>query len=197
LKDDEGRAYRVWVFRLLAITGRLYSRTGHRQFRLHREAQLFLREHPADTKALSIMDELDQIYSMPRAEIDELRGAVVEVFSYMVCRKFYNNAGIEVKVIIKTWESDSIDTAGCNTGKGHCLQSKSSMANLRSIIHQKSDFNQIEKLTNGRAQGFFVTPVDRGAFFQSLNAHGLNPAEYEGRVFDRRDLFVLEERIRQ
>jgi hypothetical protein len=141
------------------------------------------------------MDELDQLYGAPLTEVDHLRGAVGEVFSYFICRKVYNNADIEVRVKIGAWISDSVDTAGCNQRKGHCLQSKHSMTDLRSIIHQKRDLDRIEHLTKQKAQGYFITYMNRKAFFESLHAVGLDPSGYK--VFDRADLFVLERRLVQ
>lgn len=195
LRDGEGAAYRVDVFRLLAIKGHQHSRSGITQFRRRREARLFLRDHPADTRALSIMDELDRIYAASPDEIDELRGAVVEVFTFMVCRKFYSNADIEVKVSIGSWDSGSIDTAGCDDGKGHCFQGKVTLASFASVIHQKSDLDEINQRTKGTAKGFFVTTVHRDAFLQTINARGLDPSQYAGVIYDRADLLVLENRI--
>lgn len=195
LKDEEGKEYRVSVFRLLGISANTFSKSRLTHFRQHREARLFLREHQLDIRALQIMDELDRLYSSPINDVDNLRGAVGEVFSFFICRKQYNNADIEVQVEIDSWQSKSIDTAGCSKKKGHCLQSKYSMTmkNLASIVNQKSDFDKIEELTSGKAQGFFITYGRQEVFFQSLNAFRVNPTGYK--VFDRSDLLVLEQRL--
>lgn len=118
-----------------------------------------------------------------------------EVFSFFICRKQYKNADIEVKVEIDSWQSKSIDTAGCSKKKGHCLQSKCSMImkDLASIVRQKNDFDKIEVLTSGKAQGFFITYGRQEAFFQALNAFGVSPTGYN--LFDRSDLLVLEQRL--
>lgn len=197
LKDKEGRDYRVSVFRLLTISAKNFVNSGCSRFRQHPRARHFLHEYPADTRALEIMDEIDTLYSAPLNKIDQLRGAVGEVFSYFICRKLYNNADIEVKVEIDAWLSKSIDTAGCTHKRGHCLQSKYSMSDLRSVVEQKSDFDAIEQLTSGKAQCFFITYVNRAAFLQSLNIAGIDPTEYTDKVFDRSDLLVLEERLTQ
>ena len=54
LKDEEGTTYRVGVFRLLGISAKAFTRSGHSRFRQHREARYFLREHPADIRVLNI-----------------------------------------------------------------------------------------------------------------------------------------------
>lgn len=195
LKDEDGRVYRIGVFRLLTISARAFGKSGWSRFRQHPHAKYFLREHPADIRALQIMDELDKLYSAPTNKIDHLRGAVGEIFSYFICRKIYNNANIEIQVKINTWLSKSIDTAGCTQKKGHCLQSKYTMSDLGSILEQKSDFDMIEQLTAYKAQGIFITYVDRAAFFQSLSIADIDSVGYK--VFDRSDLLVLEERLAQ
>lgn len=195
LKDEEGKEYRVSVFRLLGISANTFTKLHLTHFRQCREARLFLREYPADPRALQIMDELDRLYSSPINDVDNLRGAVGEVFSFFICSKQYQNAEIEVQVEIDTWQSGSIDTAGCSKKKGHCLQSKYSMTmkDLASIVSQQSDFDKIEELTSGKAQGFFITYGHKEVFFQSLNAFGMSPTGYK--VFDRSDLSVLERRL--
>jgi len=190
LRDGVGTYYRASVFSLLTLRGANFIRSGrHRFSELHR-ARLFLRDHPADERAINIVNELDKIYASNPAEIDNLRGAVGEVFAYFICRKIYPKADIEVQVRIGDWTSRSIDTAGCSHKKGHCLQSKFTLQDLNSIIQQKLDFDEIEKLTKNKAQGAFVTYVDRRAFYLLLRSNGINPSEY--RVFDRVDLNRLE-----
>lgn len=194
LFDKDGEYYRAPVFRLLSLDGKKFQRSGHRKFSEFKRAKLFLRDHFADTKALNIMTELDKIYVGDPGEIDNVRGAVGEVFAYYVCRKLYRKVGIEVKVIVGTWTSGSIDTAGCSHEKGHCLQSKCSLQDLPSIIEQKRDLDKIERLTKRKAQGAFFTYVNREAFYMLLRNIGVDPTKYT--VLDRRDLLVLEERLR-
>ena len=191
LIDEDGKYYRVPVFLLLSVSGKHFQRTGLREFREYRKAKLFLRDHPADVRALNIMSELDRIYGVDPDKIDHLRGAVGEVFAYYVCRKIYPRADIEVRVEVGKWVSGSIDTAGCSHEKGHCLQSKYSAQDWRSIIEQKRDLDEIERLTKGKAQGAFITYMERGAFDIVLRARGVDTSKY--RVFDRSDMLVLEE----
>jgi len=196
LKDEKGSIYRVPVFTsLLTIPGSSFKRRGYKRFRDHPQAKRFLRLYRLDTMAQTIMSELDKIYDKDPNEIDHLRGAVAEVFSYFICRKTYPKTDIEVQVKIGSWVSGSIDTAGCSNERGHCIQSKCSLEAWKSIINQKRDFDQIETLTKGKAEGVFVTFVDRGAFFTRLRNAGLNPDEFS--VWDRADLFVLEKRLVQ
>lgn len=190
LIDEDGKYYRVPVFLLLSLSGKSFQRAGHRKLRESRKARLFLRDRPADMRARNIMDELDKIYGEDPDEIDNMRGAVGEVFAYYVCRKMYQRAGIEVKVRVDTWTSGSIDAAGCSHERGHCLQSKYSLQDWRSIIKQKRDLDQIERLTKGKAQGAFITYVERRAFDRVLRARGIDTSKY--RVFDRSDMLVLE-----
>jgi hypothetical protein len=193
LFDEDGEYYRAPVFRLLSLDGKKFQRAGHQKFSDLRRAKLFLRDHSADTKALDIMTELDKIYGGEPGEIDNMRGAVGEVFAYYVCRKLYQKVDIEVKVTVGTWTSGSVDTAGCGHEKGHCLQSKCSLQDLPSIIGQKRDLDEIERLTKGKAQGAFLTYMSRGGFYMRLRNIGVNPSEYT--VFDRADLLLLEERL--
>lgn len=196
LKDDEGRRYRFHVFRLLgipAVAMKGLRIRGLGKFREHPQAKLFLRYYPADLKALEIMSELDGIYGAPVGQIDHLRGAVGEVFSYLVCRATYRAADIEVQVQIGAWTSGSIDTAGCSHRRGHCLQSKSSSRDIRSIVSQKRDLDAIEQLTGGKANGTFVTFEDRQAFYMSLRTRGIDASTYK--VLDRSDMVAMEERL--
>ena len=191
LIDEDGKYYRVSVFLLLSLSGKSFQRAGHRKFRESRKARLFLHDHPADIRALNIVSELDKIYGVDPDEIDNIRGAVGEVFAYYVCRKIHQKSGIEVKVTVGTWISGSIDAAGCSHERGHCLQSKYSLHEWRSIIEQKRDLGEIERRTKGKAQGAFITYVERGAFDRVLGARGTDTSKY--RVFDRSDMLVLEE----
>jgi hypothetical protein len=194
LFDEDGEYYRVPVFLLLAVDGRHFQKAGHQKFRELRRAKLFLRNNPGDRKAINIMSELDKIYVGDPGEIDNMRGAVGEVFAYYVCRRVYPRADIEVQVKVGTWTSGSIDTAGCSHEKGHCLQSKCSLQNLQSIIGQRSDLDEIERRTKGKAQGAFLTFVGRETFYMLLRHIKEDPTKYT--VFDRRDLLVLEERLK-
>lgn len=200
LKDSDGMRYRRGIFLLLGISAKqvlkTFQRTGTSKFRETTQAKLFLRNHPADIKALEIMDELDTIYAAPPDKIDNLRGAVAEVFSFFICRKVYVEANIEVQVQIDTWTSNSIDVAGCNYKGGHCLQSKCSASApgaVDSILIQKCDLDQIEELTAGKAVGAYITFVEQDGFFAHLRSKGINTDTYT--VFGRTDLAVLEQRL--
>jgi hypothetical protein len=193
LKDEEGGVYRSLVFMLLTIHGHSFKKTPFKQFREHPQAKLFLKNYPANIRALQIMDELDNIYMEEPDEIDNLRGAIGEVFAFFICRKLYANADIEVKVEISGWTSNQIDTAGCNKKAGYCLQSKCSPQDWQSIIKQKDELDKIEQLTKGKGKGAFITFVDRRAFNNRLQGIGIDPTDY--RVFDRTDMAVLEHRL--
>jgi hypothetical protein len=196
LIDEDGKYYRVPVFLLLTTTRKRFQRMRARRFSQCHSAKVFLRDHPADIRALNIIRELDKVYGSDPDEIDNVRGAVGEVFAYYVCRKLYRKVGIEVKVTVGTWTSGSIDTAGCSHEKGHCLQSKCSLGEqgLSSIIGQKRDLDKIERLTKGKAQGAFFTYAKREAFYMLLRNIRVDPSKYT--VFDRGDLLVLEERLK-
>lgn len=194
LMGKDGSVYRVHVLAtLLTIPGITFHRKGLSKFHEHPQAKRFLRLNRLDTRALDIVAELDNIYSQDPGEIDNLRGAVLEVFSYFLCRKTYPRSDIEVTVKINRWISGSIDTAGCSDEKGHCLQCKCSLDNLGSILTQKSDFDKIDRLSRGKAKCFFVTYVDRKVFHIRLKNKGLDPSSYY--IWDRGDLFVLENRL--
>ncbi len=193
LKDEEGSSYRVPDFQLLTIPGTLFCRKGFTKFRQHPQAKLFLNQHSAHVRALEILNELDAIYAGDSSEIDHLRGAVGEVFSYFICRKIYPRADIEVQVRIGVWTSGSIDAAGCSQERGHCLQSKCSLDDWDSIRRQKDDLSQIETLSGGKAEGFFITYIHRDAFYLRLTNAGLDPSEYK--VLDSTDLLLLEDRL--
>jgi len=197
LIDDTGKRYRTRVFRLLTLSGnqasRLLKSTANMVFRDHPYARSFLRDYPADVRAQEIMSELDSLYSGPEDEIDHLRGAVGEVFSYLLCQKVHLRADIEVKVRINAWTSDSIDAAGCSRRRGHCFQSKCSGHDPASIAQQKADLDAIEQLTAGKAEGFFVTFVDLRGFFGSLRSSGIDPTGYK--VLDRTELAAAERRL--
>lgn len=193
LKDSKGSVFRVPVFILLTISGISFSNQSFTKFRDHPQAKWFMKLHRLDPMAHAIIDELDNIYAETPNEIDNLRGAVGEVFSYFICRKVFVRAGIEVNVKIANWTSRQIDAAGCSDEMGYCLQSKCSPKNLRSIVIQKRDLDKIEQLTSGRGKGAFITFVDRRQFQARLNSVGIDPSKY--RVFDRVDLAVLEQRL--
>ena len=139
------------------------------------------------------MTELDKIYAQDPGEIDNLRGAVLEVFSYFLCRKTYTKCDIEVKVKVKQWTSESIDTAGCNDDKGHCLQCKCSLDKLDSILTQKTDFDRITRLSRGKVKCFFITCVNKEVLRLLLRNKGVDHSSYY--IWDRGDLFVLEDRL--
>jgi len=193
LKDEDGSTYRVDVFTLLTISGTTFSKKPFIKFRKHPQAEWFLSVYHSDVRALEIMDELDKIYGADPGEIDHLRGAVGEVFSFFICRKVYPKAGMEVKIRIGTWTSGLIDAAGCSQKRGHCLQSKASLRYWNSIFSQKKDLDRIEKLTAGKAQGAFITYENREVFYRRLRNAGFNPSEYK--VLDRWDLSALEKRL--
>lgn len=96
-------------------------------------------------------------------------------------------------VKIESWESGSIDTAGCSNRKGHCIQSKSSPRDIGSIMRQKGDFDIIFTRTGGKAKGAFVTYSEKGNFEQFLNVNGIDPNECT--VYGRTDLVNLEDRL--
>jgi hypothetical protein len=195
LLGDDSKKFRYGVFRLLGIPATLATKTlqknGSAKFREHPQAKLFLHDHPADVTAIKIMNELDKIYGAPMNEIDHLRGAVGEVFSYLICKKVYANVDIEIQVQIDAWKSESIGVAGCHRRRGHCLQSKCSSADFSSIVRQHSDFEKIENLTKDKAECRFVTYTDQRAFHQVLQNRGIDPKSYK--VFGRTDLVDLEQ----
>jgi hypothetical protein len=192
LSDKEGTQYRFQIFGLLNITGNQATKNFNRGYSLFRdlpEVKRFSKYYFADLRVIAIMDELDKIYAAPSSEIDHLRGAIGEVFSYYICCKVYSKADIEVQVRIGSWTSESIDTAGCNEGRGHCIQSKCG-GQLGDIDKQKQDLDKIEKLTRGIAKGLFVTFGTRQTFHNRLRFKGIDTQGY--RILDRSDLGVLE-----
>ena len=193
LKDDTGRPYRLHVFILLTISGELFKRTLSNNFRDHPQARLFIKLYPASIRVRDIMVELDNIYAGDADDIDNLRGAVGEVFAYFICRKLYPRSDIEVKVEIGKWISGQIDTAGCNDQAGYCLQAKCSPKNLQSVVNQKRELAKIERLTIGKGKGAFITFVDRKEFNARLDSAGIKSSDY--RIFDRTDLAALEQRL--
>lgn len=193
LKDETGSVYRLPVFILLTIHGRLFKRTTCKYFHDHPQARLFMKLHPADIRVKDIMAELDDIYTQDADEIDNLRAAVGEVFSYFICRKIYPRADIEVQVEIDKWISHPIDSVGCSDEVGSCLQAKCSPKNLQSIVSQKRELDKIEQLTVGKGKGAFITFVDRKEFNTRLDGAGIKSSGY--RIYDRTDLAALEQRL--
>ena len=198
LKDRDGMRYRRGVFLLLGISAKqalkTFQKRGARKFREHPEAKQFLRRNPADLKAQEIMNALDIIYGADPNEIDHLRGAVGEVFSYFILRKIYSKTDIEVQIQIDTWTSNSIDVAGCDNKRGHCLQSKCSPYApdaIDSILEQKEDLDKIEKLTSGKAEGAFITFEEQDGFCARLRSKAINTDTYK--VFGRTELAALEQ----
>ncbi len=191
LARRDGFPYRYEVFSLLLISGHSFKQRNYRTFKQHPQAQRFLRMHIADVTAIAIMDELDKIYGRAdENEIDHLRGAVGEVFAYMICRRKHRKAALEAKVKIDKWTSESIDAVGCSAESGHCLQSKYSPRQWDVVLRQQKDLESIETLTQGRAVGAFIVYGDRRGFNLQLIDAGLDPSSVK--VFDRQDLINLE-----
>jgi hypothetical protein len=194
LADKQGKEYRYYVFRLLCMTGSMatksFHREGHTTFRNLWQLRDFKKFYPADLRAEQILRQLDGIYANPADDIDQLRGAIGEVFAYFVCKKIHPNSDIEIKVQINSWISGSIDTGGCNDNRGHCIQSKCG-GRVGDIVSQKQNLDKIQELTSGKAEGFFITFTSRRAFDNLLASKGLDSQTYK--VLDRSDLVQLEE----
>lgn len=197
LVDKKGQSYRNNVFGLLILTGNRYRKQVQKYSlkRLHDsiEGRQFRRCFPADAKALEILNELDAVYSGDDVDaIDDRRGAILEVFSYLMCRKIFMIADIEIKIKIEDWISTtSIDSAGCNKRKGCCFQGKATSEWWESIKEQVKDLNTIESLTGGRSICAFLTFQSIEAFHQHLIAKGLNKDDY--RVFGRYQMADFEQ----
>jgi hypothetical protein len=196
LADKKGQFYRTDVFVLLTLTGNQYQRQA-RKFKLNHfkdciEARRFLKNFRADVTALEIIRELSIIYSESNAdEINNLRGAILEVFSYLICSKLFTLADKEVQIQIGKWSSSTpIDSAGCSNKKGCCFQGKASSEQWRSIEEQGRDLKQIESLTLGKALGAFITFESSIVFQQHLAARGLNQDDY--RIFGRHQMVDFE-----
>lgn len=194
LTDNKGKEYRYHVFQLLCITGGVATKSLHKygqeKFRNLTQLRTFRKFYSTDVRALQILQELDNLYSSPSNDIDHLRGAVGEVFAYHICRKLYPNSAMEIQVEIGSWTSGSVDTAGCNNKRGHCIQSKCGGMLGDNIADQKQDLDKIQELTDEKAQGFFITFTNRKAFENLLASNGLDPETYK--VLDRSDLVQIE-----
>jgi len=193
LKDENGRKYRASVFKLLTITGNQFLKRGYGRFREHPESKLFLKQFGLDVRGLEIMNELDNIYNNSKEIIDDLRGAVGEVFCLFISRKKYSNAEIEICVKCDSWTSGTIDVAGCDHETGCCLQSKCSTLDVSSIVNQHNQLKRIERYTKGKAKGAFFTYLGMGKFESNLLSRGIRLSDLV--VFDRTNMAVLEERL--
>ena len=193
LIGKQGEEYRHEIFRLLCITGSIaiksFSRQGHTKFRDLQQLRSFKRFYAADLTAAQILQQLDGIYANTSSDIDNLRGAIGEVFAYYICRRIHPNSGIEIRVQIDSWMSGSIDAGGCSDKRGHCIQSKCG-GRVGDIGSQKLDLDKIQELTSEKAEGFFITFTTRQAFDNLLASRGLDPQTYK--VLDRSDLVRLE-----
>lgn len=190
LKNKDGQIYRNQVFMLLTISGQAFSAGRYKKFSEHPRARLFMKQFPIDLTAIAIMGHLDDIYSEDTNTIDNLRGAVGEVFSYLICQKLYKKSAIEAMVEIRKWQSNPIDAVGCSEDSGYCLQSKCSARDLSSIKKQNDELIKIEELTSEKGKGAFISFIDRRSFRLRLTNIGEDPDEYI--VFDRTDLVNLE-----
>lgn len=90
LKDKDNKFYRFGVFLLLSMPAKALKRRRSRKIRDCLPAKYFLDAHPADVKAIQLMNELDDIYEEGRSEneTDDLRGAVGEVFAHLILKKY-------------------------------------------------------------------------------------------------------------
>ena len=196
LANKKGQNYRTGVFVLLTLSGNQYQRQAKKyrfsHFKDSIEARRFLKNFQADVTALKIVYELNVVYSNSDAdEIDHLRGAILEVFSYLICNKLFTISDKEVQIQIGKWiSSTSIDSAGCSDKKGCCFQGKASSEWWHSIEEQGYDLKQIENLTSGKALGAFITFESAEVFQQHLIAKGLNQEDY--RVFGRYQMAEFE-----
>lgn len=206
LNDDEGKNYRVSVFQILGVvSGKTFEKRKTRynlnSIREYNEAKHFLKTFVADVRALEIMTELEKIYDGDVDQIDHLRGAVGEVFAYHMCRKVYQQNGIEAKVGINGWASNPIDAVGCNDKNGFCLQCKASLTGWGraqtklwiSMQKQEREMENIREKTSHRARCAFLTYLNRASFDLLVSEVGGNSEDYN--IFDRSDLCVLEHRL--
>jgi hypothetical protein len=185
LADKKGQGYRSEVFGLLMLTGSRYlkqiNKYGFDSLKETFEARQFKRCFPADVIALNILNELDTLYNSDNQNIiDDRRGAVLEVFSYLVCKKLFSIADKEVKIKIGDWISEkSIDSAGCSKNRGCCFQGKAtSNWQAESIIAQGTELNHIANVTANKATCGFLTFQSEDAFYQVLASKGLNKNDY-------------------